>query len=46
MTYDRIRPAHYGGEENPFEPAKVIRFYKISFNLGAVVKHVLRANDA
>lgn len=37
------RPTHYGGEENPFEPIKVIEFYNLNFNLGNVIKYVLRA---
>ena len=37
------RPTHYGGEENPFEPIKVILHYKLCFPLGNVIKYVLRA---
>lgn len=38
-----IRPNHYGGEENPFEPIKIIMHYGLGFNIGNVVKYVLRA---
>ena len=34
---------HYGGEENPHEPIKVIEYYGLGFNLGNVVKYILRA---
>src|SRR5512146_2254470 len=37
------RPEYYGGEENPFEPIKIIEHYNLNFNLGSVVKYVLRA---
>jgi Protein of unknwon function (DUF3310) len=37
------RPDHYGGEENPFEAIKIIEHYDLNFNLGSVVKYVLRA---
>jgi len=36
-------PTHYGGEENPFEPIKIIEFYSLNFALGNVIKYVLRA---
>lgn len=36
-------PSHYGGENNPFEPIKIIEYYKLNFNLGNVVKYTLRA---
>jgi len=36
-------PEHYGGEENPHEPIKVIEYYKLGFNIGNVVKYILRA---
>jgi hypothetical protein len=35
--------SHYGGEENPHEPIKVIEYYKLGFNIGNVVKYILRA---
>lgn len=37
------RPEHYGGEENPFEPIKIIEYYGLNFSLGSVIKYVLRA---
>ena len=36
-------PNHYGGEENPHEPRKIIRHYKLTPNLANVIKYVLRA---
>lgn len=33
---------HYGGDLNPFEPIKIIDWYDLNFNLGNVVKYVLR----
>jgi hypothetical protein len=38
-----VRPAHYGGEFNPFEPIKIINYYKLGFSLGNAIKYVLRA---
>lgn len=38
-----IRPTHYGGEENPFEPIKVIEAWGLNFHLGNVVKYIPRA---
>jgi hypothetical protein len=38
-----LRPEHYGGEENPFEPRKIIEHYALNFNLGNVIKYTLRA---
>lgn len=40
---DSIRPAHYGGDENPFEPIKIIQYYNLNFELGNTIKYVLRA---
>lgn len=37
------RPAHYGGEANPFEPIKIIEYYDFGFNLGNSVKYICRA---
>lgn len=34
---------HYGGQENPHEPIKIIEYYKLGFNIGNVVKYILRA---
>ena len=36
-------PNHYGGENNPFEAIKVINYYNLNFNLGNVIKYILRA---
>lgn len=36
-------PAHYGGEDNPFEPIKIIEYYDLNFMLGNCIKYVLRA---
>lgn len=38
-----LRPVHYGGEKNPFEPRKIIEHYNLNFNLGNVIKYTLRA---
>lgn len=35
-------PKHYGGDDNPHEPIKVIEHYNLNFNLGNVIKYVLR----
>lgn len=40
-TY-QIRPNHYGGADNPLEARKIIDHYGLGFNLGNVVKYVLR----
>ena len=36
-------PAHYGGEDNPYEAIKVIEAWDLGFNLGNVVKYISRA---
>lgn len=36
-------PAHYGGEDNPYEAIKVIRAWRLGFCLGNVVKYISRA---
>jgi len=36
-------PYHYGGEENPHEPIKIIEAYNLNFCIGNVIKYVLRA---
>jgi hypothetical protein len=38
-----LRPDYYGGEENPFEPFKIIEYYNLSFFAGNVLKYLLRA---
>lgn len=35
-------PAHYGGEDNPYEAIKVIEAWKLGFNLGGVLKYIAR----
>lgn len=36
-------PAHYGGEDNPYEAIKVIEVWELNFHRGQVVKYVARA---
>lgn len=36
-------PSHYGGKDNPYEAIKIIRHYGLGFNLGNVLKYILRA---
>lgn len=36
-------PSHYGGKDNPYEAIKIIRHYRLGFNLGNVLKYILRA---
>lgn len=36
-------PAHYGGDDNPYEAIKVIEAWELNFHLGNVVKYVSRA---
>ena len=36
-------PPHYGGENNDFEPIKIIEHYGINFCLGNAIKYILRA---
>lgn len=44
MIEDRkTRPAHYGGEENPFEAIKIIEYYNLNFSVGNCIKYSLRA---
>lgn len=35
-------PAHYGGEDNPYEVIKIIEHYNLGFALGNSVKYILR----
>jgi hypothetical protein len=37
-------PKHYGGEDNPLEVIKIINHYNLNFELGNVLKYVLRAD--
>jgi len=43
VSSDVTRPAHYGGESNPFEPIKIIEHYQLGFHLGNAIKYLLRA---
>lgn len=36
-------PAHYGGEDNPYEAIKVIDAWSLGFCLGNTVKYIARA---
>lgn len=36
-------PAHYGGEDNPYEAIKVIEAWGLGFCLGNTVKYIARA---
>jgi hypothetical protein len=36
-------PAHYGGENNPYEAIKVIEAWNLGFHLGNTVKYISRA---
>jgi hypothetical protein len=36
-------PAHYGGEDNPYEAIKVIEAWELGFCLGNTVKYISRA---
>jgi hypothetical protein len=36
-------PAHYGGEDNPYEAIKVVEAWDLDFYLGNVIKYVSRA---
>ena len=38
-------PAHYGGEDNPYEAIKVIEAWELGFRLGNTVKYVSRAGE-
>lgn len=38
-----IRPAHYGGRNNPYEVFKVIREWELNYFLGNALKYIRRA---
>jgi hypothetical protein len=44
MTEAVNHPKHYGGEDNPMEVIKIINHYDLNFELGNVLKYVLRAD--
>lgn len=37
-------PKHYGGEDNPMEVIKIINHYGLNFELGNVLKYLIRAD--
>lgn len=41
-TLNPIEPTHYGGADNPLEAIKIIQHYNLSFELGNVLKYILR----
>lgn len=44
MSDDRVNhPAHYGGEDNPYEAIKVIEAWDLNFRVGSAVKYIARA---
>jgi hypothetical protein len=43
MPENVSHPAHYGGEDNPYEAIKVIEAWCLGFHLGNVVKYIARA---
>jgi hypothetical protein len=43
MTEAVDHPAHYGGEDNPYEAIKVIEAWELDFCLGNTVKYISRA---
>jgi len=43
MTEAVNHPAHYGGEDDPYEAIKVIEAWGLGFHLGNTVKYVSRA---
>ena len=44
MAEDLVNnPNHYGGADNVYEVIKIIRHYRLGFNLGNVLKYILRA---
>jgi hypothetical protein len=44
MTEAVNHPKHYGGKDNPLEVINIINHYKLNFELGNVLKYVLRAD--
>lgn len=44
MAEDIINdPKHYGGNNNTYEVIKIIEYFCLGFNLGNVIKYILRA---
>lgn len=44
MTEAVNHPKHYGGEDNPMEVIKIINHYDLNFELGNVLKYLIRAD--
>jgi hypothetical protein len=45
-AYEQVEhPAHYGGENDPYEAIKVIEAWGLGFNLGNAVKYISRAGN-
>lgn len=44
MTEAVNHPKHYGGEDNPMEVIKIINHYGLNFELGNVLKYLIRAD--
>lgn len=43
-AYETVNhPAYYGGEDDPFEPIKIIEALGLGFNTGNALKYLLRA---
>ena len=42
---DYIRPDYYGGEENIYEPRKVIKAWGLDWNLGTALKYIERRGN-
>ena len=40
---DKIRPGHYGGDNNPYEAIKVIELWGAGFCVGSALKYLCRA---
>ena len=38
-------PKYYGGKDNPLEVINIINHYKLNFELGNLIKYVLRADN-
>ena len=38
-------PAHYGGEDDPYEAIKVIEAWELGFHLGNTLKYIRRRHD-
>ena len=45
MSESVNHPKYYGGKDNPLEVIKIINHYKLNFELGNLIKYVLRADN-